>query len=109
MTYMYTEDSYKTYSASALAGLGLVRNTAGAGFPLFGVQLFNNLGYQWAGSLLAFLSLLLIPIPFVLEKYGERLRRRSPWAREHMSDAGDEDDDRKRPIDMEGGEQEALG
>ena len=55
-TYMYVEDScvfwsmhlqsqlkvlayrYKVYSASALAGLGLVRNAAGAGFPLFAAQ-----------------------------------------------------------------------
>lgn len=84
MTYTYTEDAYKTYAASALAGLGLVRNLMGGGFPLFGSQLFTNLGYQWAGSLLAFLAIVLVPIPFILEKYGERLRYKSPWAREHM-------------------------
>jgi len=38
MTYTYTEDSYGQFAASALAGLGVVRNMAGAGFPLFGVQ-----------------------------------------------------------------------
>ena len=48
--------------------------------------MFENLGYRWAGSLLGFLALLLMPIPFVLEKYGYRLRKRSPWAREHMRD-----------------------
>jgi len=42
MTYTYTEDSYKQYAASALAGLGFVRNIAGAGFPLFGNQMFEN-------------------------------------------------------------------
>ena len=88
MTYMYTEDSYKQYAASALAGLGLVRNLAGAGFPLFGNQMFENLGYQWAGSLLAFLAVLLVPIPFILERYGVQLRKRSPWAREHMDGLG---------------------
>lgn len=36
MTYAYTEDSYKQYAASALAGLGFVRNIMGGGFPLFG-------------------------------------------------------------------------
>ncbi|KAI5357505.1 putative major facilitator superfamily, MFS transporter superfamily [Septoria linicola] len=78
MTYQYTEDAYKQYSASALAGLGLIRNVAGGGFPLFGNQMFENLGYQWAASVLAFLALVMIPIPFVLSRYGERLRRRSP-------------------------------
>ena len=76
----------QVFSASALAGIGLVRNLAGAGFPLFGVQMFDNEGYEWAGSILGFLSLLLIPIPFVLSKYGRALRLRSPWARQHMDD-----------------------
>lgn len=89
MTYTYTEDSYKHYAGSALAGLGLIRNVAGAGFPLFGNQMFTNLGYQWAGSLLAFLALVLVPIPFILERYGVELRKRSPWAREHMDGLGE--------------------
>lgn len=84
MTYMYAEDAYMVFSASALAGIGLVRNLFGAGFPLFGNQMFENEGYNWAGTILAGLSMLLIPIPFVLERYGTALRARSPWAREHM-------------------------
>lgn len=48
--------------------------------------MFTKLGYQWALSLLAFLAVLLVPIPFVLERYGRALRLRSPWAREHMDD-----------------------
>lgn len=84
MTYMYTEDSYNVYSASALAALGLVRNLAGAGFPLFSASLFAAKGYQWGGSILAFLAIALTPIPFVLAKYGPALRKKSPWARENM-------------------------
>lgn len=84
MTYMYVEDSYMVFSASALAGVGLVRNLAGAGFPLFGTQMFQNEGYNWAGTILAFLAILLVPIPFILERYGTRLRAKSPFARQHM-------------------------
>lgn len=84
MTYTYTEDSYGQFSASALAGIGLVRNTAGAGFPLFGRQLFVNEGFQYAGLILACLALLLVPIPFVLARKGSRLRRRSVWAKSMM-------------------------
>lgn len=84
MSYLYTEDSYGMYSASALAGIGLIRNLAGAGFPLFGGPMFRNEGYQWAGSILAFLSLVMVPIPFILIRFGPLLRERSPWAREHM-------------------------
>lgn len=35
----YVVDSYQTYSASALAGVILVRNLVGAGFPLFASQM----------------------------------------------------------------------
>lgn len=91
MTYTYTEDSYGQYSASALAGIGLIRNVAGAGFPLFGRQLFASLGFQWGGSVLGFLAVLLVPIPFILSRYGRRLRERSPWARVHMEDGDRED------------------
>jgi len=91
MTYNYTEDSYKTYSASALAGIGLIRNLAGAGFPLFGTQMYHRLGDEGASSLLAGLAVLLVPIPFVLSSYGVRLRRKSPWARQHMEGGERED------------------
>ncbi|KAF7954468.1 hypothetical protein EAE96_005589 [Botrytis aclada] len=84
MTYLYVEDSYMIFSASALAGVGLIRNLAGAGFPLFGKQMFLNLGYNWAGTILACLAVLLVPIPFILEKYGYGLRARSSFASQNM-------------------------
>lgn len=93
MTYLYTEDSYGVYSASALAGLGLVRNTFGGGFPLFAQALFKNEGYQWAGSILAFLACVLVPIPFILRAYGPRLRRRSPFARSKLEMHDSDEDD----------------
>lgn len=48
--------------------------------------MFLNEGFQWAGTILAFLAVLLIPIPFILAKYGRAIRMRSPWARQHMDD-----------------------
>lgn len=92
-TFTYTEDSYKAYSASALAGIGLIRNLFGAGFPLFAHSLFTGLGSQGAGTLLAGLAVILVPIPFVWSRYGRLLREKSPWARQHMDDLeGDETD-----------------
>ena len=79
------------FSASALAGLSLIRNIAGAGFPLFAHQMFLNEGNQWALSILAFLALVMIPIPFVLARYGRALRLKSPWARQHMDDLTEEE------------------
>ncbi|KAI7371269.1 hypothetical protein KC336_g20802, partial [Hortaea werneckii] len=80
----YVVDSYQTYSASALAGVILIRNLVGAGFPLFASQMYERLGNEWASTLLAFLSLLFVPIPIWWFYRGEQLRLRSPWAREHF-------------------------
>lgn len=80
----YVVDSYQTYSASSLAGVILVRNLVGAGFPLFSTQMYVKLGNQWASSLLAFLALALVPIPWIIFYKGEAIRLRSPWASEHF-------------------------
>jgi len=58
-----------------------MRSSFGAGFPLFAGAMYKNLGVPWASSTLAFLSVAFIPIPFVLYKFGERLRKSSKYAR----------------------------
>ena len=85
----YVVDSYQTYSASSLAGVILIRNLVGAGFPLFASQMYHKLGLEWASTLLAFLSLLFVPIPLWWFYRGESLRLKSPWAREHFHQAED--------------------
>lgn len=77
----YVVDSYQSYAASALAGVILIRNLVGAGFPLFGTQMYESLGLEWASTLLAFLSLPMCVIPFLFFYKGEYLRLKSPWAR----------------------------
>ena len=42
--------------------------------------MFNKLGVNWAGSLLGFLGVAFLPIPFLFYKYGERLRKHSSYA-----------------------------
>lgn len=80
----FVVDSYQSYAASALAGVILIRNLFGAGFPLFASGMYANLGPEWASSTLAFLSLLLIPIPYLFFFKGKTIRLKSPWAREHF-------------------------
>ena len=77
----YLGDAYPKYVASVYAGNDLMRSSFGAAFPLFATAMYNKLGVGWASSLLGFLSILFIPIPFVLYYYGERIRRRSKMAR----------------------------
>ncbi|KZL64292.1 mfs polyamine [Colletotrichum incanum] len=66
-------------AASALAANGILRYTLGAVFPLFTIQMYEKLGAHWAGSVFAFLSLPLMPIPWLLLKYGSKLRQRSKF------------------------------
>ncbi|MCO5589964.1 hypothetical protein L7F22_043933 [Adiantum nelumboides] len=79
----YIVDAYLAKAASGLAGNTVIRSAFGAGFPLFTTQMFNKLGISWACSLLGFLALVLLPIPFVLVKYGPRIRAMSKHAADH--------------------------
>ncbi|KAH7115833.1 major facilitator superfamily domain-containing protein [Dendryphion nanum] len=63
-------------AASALAANTVLRNIAGAFLPLAGPRLYENLGLGWGNSLLAFLGILFIPVPFLFYHYGEHLRTR---------------------------------
>lgn len=64
-------------AASTVAANIMLRSTIAAGFPLFSTQLFEDLGVQWAGTLLACLAAAMIPIPLVFRAYGATLRRHS--------------------------------
>lgn len=76
----YLIDTYKALNgASAVAANGLSRYTMGAVFPLFTIQMYGRLGIVWATSLLAFISLAMLPLPWVLFKWGPQVRARSGY------------------------------
>lgn len=76
----YIADAYRLYSASAMACNSLVRSCMAGGFPLFGTQMYERLGVNWASTLLAFLLVLMVPCPFLFYRYGPYLRGKSPYA-----------------------------
>lgn len=77
----YLLDTFPIYAASANGAVYIVRGLTGFGFPLFSPEMYAKLGYGWGNSLLAFLGLLIgCPIPFILWRYGERLRAGSTFA-----------------------------
>ncbi|KAK5788159.1 hypothetical protein VI817_009117 [Penicillium citrinum] len=82
----YLTDAYEKYAASALSAASLGRNTFGAFLPLASFQLFDTLGFGWAGSLLGFVGVALSVVPVVLVLKGPDIRRRSPFMRESMFD-----------------------
>lgn len=81
----YLLDTYLALNAaSAMAANGLLRYTFAGVFPLFTVQMYEKLGVDWSGSLLAFISIGLLPIPWIFYKYGPALRKRSSYETENL-------------------------
>ncbi|KAM0547513.1 hypothetical protein ACHAPJ_010386 [Fusarium lateritium] len=75
----YVTDAYRQYSASAQAAASTMRSITAVVLPLAAPKMYENLGIQWACSLLGFFTLVLACIPFVFIKYGETMRKRSPF------------------------------
>ncbi|KAF3763023.1 MFS general substrate transporter [Cryphonectria parasitica EP155] len=95
----YLAGAYGTFAASALAGNAVIRSMFGATLPLAGPSMYTKLTPQWAGTLLGLLEVVLIPIPIVFYKYGNRIRARSPVIK-RMTEA-QAHQDRKRAKFME--------
>lgn len=73
----YLADIYGPYASSALAAQSFCRNISGGVLPLVNNDMFRNLTYQGASSLLGGLGLLLTMVPWVLVLFGPRIRGRS--------------------------------
>jgi hypothetical protein len=86
----YLIDCYEKYGASALSAASMGRNTFGAFLPLASYELFETLGYGWAGSMLGFVGIALSIVPVVLFIKGPDIRRHSPFMRKSMFESKDE-------------------
>lgn len=76
----YIVDAYLFATASGLAANTIVRSVVGAGMSLFEAQIFVAMNMRFASLLLACVAVALMPIPFVLFKYGPALRAHSSCA-----------------------------
>ncbi|KAH7145418.1 major facilitator superfamily domain-containing protein [Dactylonectria estremocensis] len=81
--FTFLVEAYPLYAASTLAANSFVRNLFAAGLPLFGNQMYKKMGYPWASSLLAFLTLALMPLPYVFFFYGKKIRANSRHAKRY--------------------------
>jgi MFS family permease len=72
---VYLVNAFPRHSASALAAMNILRSLAGGLLPLAGQGLYDALGMGWGNSLLAFIALAFAPVPFLLKKYGARIRK----------------------------------
>ncbi|KAF4438015.1 hypothetical protein F53441_12867 [Fusarium austroafricanum] len=79
-TIQYITDTYHgSVVASAASANSLARYGFAGVFPLFTLQMYQTLGIDWATSLLAFIALALLPVPWVLFKFGPKIRAKSSY------------------------------
>ncbi|KAF9894782.1 hypothetical protein FE257_004403 [Aspergillus nanangensis] len=76
----YIVDCYPTLAASTIAANTILRSAIGCSFPLFSRQMMENLGVQWAGTMLGCIAAVMIPIPVVFMIFGPWLRGKSELA-----------------------------
>lgn len=72
----YLIDAFTIHAASVLAANTVVRSTLGAILPLAGPKMYETLGLGWGNSLLGFIAVACLPIPWVLNRYGESIRKK---------------------------------
>ncbi|KAF9560805.1 MFS polyamine transporter [Agrocybe pediades] len=85
----YVIDTFTLHAASALAAVNCLRSLAGFGFPLFAPAMYNKLGYGKGDTILACLAIGLgCPAPFLLWKYGKKIRMMSRYAHKPQQGGG---------------------
>ncbi|KAI1340856.1 major facilitator superfamily domain-containing protein [Xylariaceae sp. FL0016] len=72
----YLVDCFDRWAASALAAAMVTRCVVTSMLTIMGFEFYRKLGYAWGSMTLAFLCLVMIPIPFLLQKYGAVLRQK---------------------------------
>lgn len=93
---MYFSTSYPPLVvASAMAANNMLRYVVSCVFPLFTIQMYNNLGIDWASSLFGFICIAMIPIPWLFERFGPKMRSISQFgfSAEDMEAQAEEDNE----------------
>ncbi|KIJ64167.1 hypothetical protein HYDPIDRAFT_175592 [Hydnomerulius pinastri MD-312] len=79
-TFTYLVTAYRPIAASAMASNSALRSAFAAAFPLFAGAMYNRLGTVGATALLAGLTTIMAPLPFIFYRIGGRLRMQSAFA-----------------------------
>ncbi|KAL4975397.1 major facilitator superfamily domain-containing protein [Aspergillus desertorum] len=73
----YVVDAYSRYAGSAIGAVATGENIFSAFLPLATMSMYDNLGFHWASTLLAFVSLVLALVPTLMFVCGREVRARS--------------------------------
>lgn len=103
---MYFSASYPPLCvASCMAANNMLRYVMSSVFPLFTVQMYQKMKIKWASTLFALICIVMVPIPWIFERWGKNLRNRSVFgyaamAREAKEAAGENPDDDTNTADL---------
>ncbi len=76
----YMGDTYPgAIVASGASANSLARYALAGAFPLFTLQMYEKLGINWASSLLGFVAVALLPVPWLFFRFGSRIRAHSRY------------------------------
>jgi DHA1 family multidrug resistance protein-like MFS transporter len=81
-SYQYVIDSYEIYASSALASITVARYVISSGMIVATRPMYEGIGVRWTSTLLGLMALVLVPVPWVLLRYGDRVRAKSKFASE---------------------------
>lgn len=90
-SYIYIIDSYGSWSSSALGSITLARYFVSGGMVVASRPMYQGIGVHWTLTFLGCLGALLVPVPFLLYRYGKVIRKKSKYA----EDDGDDNEDEK--------------
>ncbi|KAJ3488936.1 hypothetical protein NLI96_g2480 [Meripilus lineatus] len=79
-TFTYLVTAFRPMAAAAMSGSAILRSCFAAGFPMFANSMYDRLGTVGATALLAGLTTVMAPLPFIFQKYGACLRAKSGFA-----------------------------
>ncbi|KAK9240226.1 major facilitator superfamily domain-containing protein [Lipomyces kononenkoae] len=80
----YLVDSFPRYAASAIAATTFLRSCSAAAFPIFGHIMFTTIGVPWGASIIGFVAIAMIPIPFFFYQFGAKIRAKNPYSKQVM-------------------------
>lgn len=79
-SYMYIIFVYLQYSASALGFMTFSRYIISGTLSPASVKMYENIGPHWSLTIVAVVATIMAPVPFVLYKYGHKVRAMSKHA-----------------------------
>jgi len=80
-SYQYIIDSYGEHAAIALSSITMMRYIVAGGMVMAARPMYDGIGVHWTMTLLGCVAVVLVPGPYLLWRWGERVREKS-WGAE---------------------------